>query len=868
MIFKIAANDYIIFSRSEQAKAQRETVIHKRKSWKGPTYPRTQIKEKKNIQPSVSNQKSFRLTIISTNDHRTSTFEGREKKKRMLIEDQLLNALLPNPQFEDDLNVILDWLQPYEHQLQPPSLRIKNSIKRLTGANLSAEFMRRFNEFYLVQVRSQYTAFMEEREFSSEKTIEFDELCKLENKLLFPCRYLQSLLDEKIVWDNIKNLRHYFIDRSLKFRRQLSDLLRNQVLERISSLSPSDNDNSKNNNEDTLIKLINWIDSSNSSFLSSKDLLMDILLEQIQETCNQRIRGHWTTSSSITSSYNDFLHSKFQHIVGLLGFSPDDQRLLSTVFHAFQLQFISIRIPEALDIFVTHFPKSKPAVIELNAVLRQHRDNYEQFMARLSSKFLIDFKREFLNPSVRILEALLGFLRSVKCFMYLEPSGKRVRLITDELKSRFQSHRELMKTLLYAMLDLKSEEYGELGIVPVAGIDRLSQELRVNEFEENVGWFDTIETSLDDMGSEGSSVSENDDLEISVSDIDNPKGTNARLNYEIILQQYLMWIPDNKFVIVPPGETQEKVNLLDILLQMLGNRRDFVDEFVRLLGNKLLHLTSSYVLDDNWLDCLGIIRDKFTNANKMVVHGVGSQLNGINDDGAPIMEGNGTDDDNDDDYDDDDDDNYHTSMDDSSVEEDMGTSSGRGGEVNVEGLYQVQLNKIDVMLHDMKNSEMLQDKITKLVGGTLRGNPIEMYPKFLTPLYWDIEEGQEIDKLPTSRNRYLTFDSSSVSDAVLACAYGHTLVNPDQALRYLEDKSTVEIQIDSTTLPPLVLTVTMLQYCVLEKFSSPGVGKARFTVEEIVNRCNISRTEAETALQFWTKNGVLSFDGSFYHSCE
>ena len=777
----------------------------------------------------------------------------------MLIEDQLLNALLPNPQFEDDLNVILDWLQPNEHRLQPPSLRIKNSIKRLTGANLSTEFIRRFNEFYLVQVRSQYIAFMEEQEFSFEKTVKFRELCKLEGKLLFPCRYLQSLLDEKLAWDNIKNLRHYFIDKSLKFRRQLIDLLRNQVLERISSLSLSNNVNN-NNDDDALLKLINWIDSSDSSFLSSKDLLMDILLEQVQETCNQRMRGHWTTSSSITSSYNDFLHSKFPHIVRLLGFSPDDERLLSMVFHAFQLQFISIRIPEVLDIFVTHFPKSRPAVIELNAVLRQHRDNYEQFMARLNAKFLIDFKREFLNPSIRIIEALLGFLRSVKCFMYLEPSGKRVRLITDELKSRFQSHRELIDTLLYAMLDLNSEEFDELGIVPVPGIDKLSQELRVNEFEENVGWFDTAMTSPDDMGNEGSSVSDNND-------IDNPKGADAtaRLNYEVILQQYLMWTPDNTIVTVPPGETQERVNLLDVLLQMLGNRREFVDKFVRLLGNKLLHLTSSYMLDDNWLDCLGIIRDKFTDANKMVVHGVDSRLNGISNDEGPNMEANGTDYD-DDDYDDDDD--NETSMDDSSFEDDMGTSNGRGGEVNVEGLYQVQLNKIDVMLHDMEQSEVLQNKITKLVEGSLRGNFVEMYPKFLTPLYWDIEEGHEIDKSPTSKGRQLTFNNNLVSSTVLACAYGHTLVNPDQALKYLEDRSMVEIQIDRSTLPPLVLTVTMLQYCVLEKFSSPGIGKARLTAEEIVSCCNISRTEAEAALQFWIKNGVLSFDGSFYRSCD
>lgn len=72
-----------------------------------------------------------------------------------------------------------------------------------------------------------------------------------------------------------------------------------------------------------------------------------------------------------------------------------------------------------------------------------------------------DFKKYILNPSVTTVDALLRYVKTIKAFLVLDPTGRCLHSITTFVKPYFQERKHLVNVLLYAMLDLPEEELKE-----------------------------------------------------------------------------------------------------------------------------------------------------------------------------------------------------------------------------------------------------------------------------------------------------------------------------------------------------------------------------------------------------------------------
>ena len=73
----------------------------------------------------------------------------------------------------------------------------------------------------------------------------------------------------------------------------------------------------------------------------------------------------------------------------------------------------------SLIYFVNEFPNSKPTIIEMRKLITHSTDFKTIVIAWLSI-----FEKKVLNPSGSTTDALLAYVKSVKAFLTLDPSGR------------------------------------------------------------------------------------------------------------------------------------------------------------------------------------------------------------------------------------------------------------------------------------------------------------------------------------------------------------------------------------------------------------------------------------------------------------
>lgn len=757
----------------------------------------------------------------------------------MMEIEQLLHSYVPQ-EHSDDLDNLLTWLSPQGHLNRPPSLRIKQSIRFISEIQLT-EFWRLLNEYYMNIVRTKYIALIDV--IGNEPTLKFNVILTMEKNLSFPCTYIMAFQQEFM--QVLNALRHYLVDNYPSFRKA--------VLFNIRQLSLNDD-------LDLIGSYIDWLDSSHALRLNSKDIVLELIVERIQLMCEEHMTGKWTKRYLVMETFNKFIETYWTHFSKLLNCPEDDHDLTTTVFNCFENTFIKIRTKEIYDIFIKSYPESKPTILELKKTLRNNRNHVKNYNM-IMQQYLKNFNRRILNPSITTLNALLAYIKSIECFLLLDPTGKYLKPFKMFVKPHLQKRKDLINIILYSILDLQVNEFHELGIKYIKDIHKLSVQL----LETNNNMFGNIQRT-DQIYNEQKRnstdyINQRDVLRTVNDEAGDITQKNNGLIYENVLKEFLIWVPettnitddnntsndplnDTSFIesgmdgntsmisnsIIRDGTTINGLtfNLLDVLLGLCESKELFISEFLKVLTQKLLDL-QSYRLDSKWMKCLHLLRNKYSATSSNLIAEEEAGLFSSNDE--PNREnnnGNGV---------------------------NMEAGNGNSGEMND---FTANLNKIDIMLNDIRFSERLSRKISQ--EHMIEHDPqVKVCPKFISPSYW------EPDNIPIESKIDATLELSKyhyndhLQNEILKYAYEFSKIEPNKALRLCKGKGSVNIEIELEGKDPLNLTITVPQYSVIDAFSDDRDCKGH-TIEELITMTHITKEEIEPILQFWVDKTILLYD--------
>lgn len=729
--------------------------------------------------------------------------------KAITDELQTLSSYIFHTNIVDDLNSLLTWMSPNDaksnHQLRPPSLRIKNIIKVLfpnnattspysmintsqannsivnegnTNKELQLQLFSTLKEFYIFQVR--YHFFLHFNNINYLKDIQ-----RWENYYEFPLRYVPIFDVNVNDWAlELNSLRHYLLNRNIKFKNNLRTRLDKLIMD---------------DDFDLADNLIQWLKSANGS-LSSTELIVNALYSKINKFCEDNMSRVWNKRFMIMETFNKFINQYWSQFSKLVGCPEDDHELTTTVFNCFESNFLRIRTNEIFDICVLAYPDSKVTLLELRKIMKDFKD-----YTNIVTTFLSDFKKYILNPSVTTVDALLRYVKTIKAFLVLDPTGRCLHSITTFVKPYFQERKHLVNVLLYAMLDLPEEELKEkinfnvdmkalLSLVDTLHDSDINQDTNITKRDKN-----KKSPFLWNLKVKGKREL-NKDLPI----------RHAML-YEHILNYYIAWVPEPNDMI--PGNIKSsyiKTNLFEVLLDLFESREFFISEFRNLLTDRLFTL-KFYTLDEKWTRCLKLIREKIvkfteTSHSNYITNGILGLLETT----APAADAD-----------------------------------------------QSNLNSIDVMLWDIKCSEELCRKMHEVAGL----DPI-IFPKFISLLYWKYNRDTQSSSdlafyLPIDLEKEL----QKYSDV-------YSQLKPGRKLQLCKDQGKVEIELAFKDGRKLVLDVSLEQCTVINQFHSTNDEPICLSLEQLSESLNISPPRLILLLNFWIQKGVLSNEKGIYSVIE
>lgn len=501
-----------------------------------------------------------------------------------------------HPGFEDDLESLLTWLNPNEpnsnHHMRPPPLRLKDTIKLLVNQYYNGQYIPEseheisrgldfdlanlLRQFYVHQVRYHFFS-----SFDSIRT--FKDIQKLEKYYESPLKFIhlfQSNPDEWIMERD--SLRHYLLNRSIKFRDNIKQRL--EIL-------------MKEDDFEIIGEILTWINNAHSS-VSSTQLLMDLIFMKITEYCESHLEGVFGERFLVMKTYNKFITKYWSHFAQLLNCPTDDHELTSVIYSLFEKQFLRIRTKQAFEIFVINYPSSKPTILEMRKLLVNSKQ-----LRKIVVVFLLEFEQRILNPSVTTVEALLAYVKCVKAFLALDSSGRYLQSISSFVRTGFQERSDLVTVLLYAILDLPSTQLAEAS---QAQLDPVSLEALAEEFKKSDLAIDDDSSSIN--GSKGA--------------IADSASFGDSLPYEEVMEQFLTWTPDS--LVLSPQSSNKRFSshsLLDILMELFESKDFFISEFLKLQTKRLLSL-KYYRLDKNWSNCLQILKKKLSKGLPVTTIGI------------------------------------------------------------------------------------------------------------------------------------------------------------------------------------------------------------------------------------------------------
>lgn len=655
-----------------------------------------------------------------------------------------------NPSLIDDLDGILTWLNPNEqesnHQMRPPSLRLKNGFKLLLdNKEIPPTFIELIREYLFLQTRAHFF-----RNFENVRS--FKEVQKLEKYYEFPLKYVNLFSTDE--WDNeLNGFRAYLFSNNAILRCTIKQRLRQLILD---------------DDFDMATKIYFWICQALECSLVY--LILDILMDKVCEYAEHNMRGSYRKRYVVMETFNTFISKYWSSFANMLKCAEDEHEITTQIFNCFEKEFLRIRTSEIFEIFVANYPDSSPTLLELRNVLKSPED-----FTHLISEFLRQFQERRMNPSITTAEILLSYVNAVKSILTVDTTGRYFQLLTNFIRPYVMERRDAVTTFLYAMLELDVSEISDPNVTSIhmEVLKDLARQLKDPEFtslerfaavEKNKGSIDTGFPVLFDHG---------------------------KALHEQILDSFLHWTPE------PSGTIRTKSNspllnknLLDIILEIFDSKDVVINEFLAIFTRKLLAL-KYYRLDPKWLRSLKLLKKKFDVRN------------------------------------------YSNGQDVSNI------------------------NNIDVMLKDIKQSEELSTKMHAIPELSDK-----VYPKFISYLFWNaatepFSKSTEF-RLPTWLN-----------NEVGKYARVYSQMKPGRKLHLFKYQGTVELCLTFDDGRVLESEVSFDRAAVISVFLEQD-SQQGLTLMQIITKTGLIETTVKIHLQYWLDMAALylNFDEGVYKILE
>ncbi|AMD18970.1 HBR069Wp [Eremothecium sinecaudum] len=512
---------------------------------------------------------------------------------------QLVDAVAGyNETLIDDLECLLAWMDPNDdhnnHRMEPPSLRIKNSIKLLEfQEGKKTVLVQTLRQWILSQVRFHFFHFMENLE-------EYNDMVNLEKYYEFPLKYVnifsQSELNSEIV-----RLRKYLLNRNPKFRSSMEERIRTLIL--------------YEDDFETAFILYNWMVKGLGHHMVK--FVIDLLTGKVELFCQDKMEGNVDQGNVISRVFNSFVEKWWSQFIQLLQFpNENDQELSNLAYGCFEKKFIKIKSKELFNEIIPKFPISKPALLEMKDVIKC--DSYE--LDRLVAQICRGFDTQLLIPSVTTIEILLYYVKAIKCLMVIDSTGRSLNRFTFKLKPKIKERSDLIITVLCAILELDSDEIIEV--------------ISKNTLTENPVLLGQLSRELKD------SIALNFH---SVSSIKTKTAVYsvAHERQDPVVKQFLEWTPEpglfkedvNKAGNINDDDTAELLELpkdvLEVVFQVFDSPEVLVNEFIKLITNHMLQM-DGYVLSAKWSQLLKTLMNKYFRNNKQVLKSICEESNLVN----------------------------------------------------------------------------------------------------------------------------------------------------------------------------------------------------------------------------------------------
>ena len=772
-----------------------------------------------------------------------------------MVSVDILLGQLGDLQLEDDLNIVLQWLLPKEHQCHPPSLRVRDSIKKIVLSS-TRQFNNGFKLYYYNIIRGQYFTFL----YIHTNSITYTELYKLESQFYYPLQFISILNDADSLEDSLDNVifsvRHYFIDTNKQFRNHLSTEIKRLIYKEDFNLCQ---------------KLIEWIEESNSDSFNAKGLVLDIMLKEIKNICHKLMKGVWNDTNIVKRCYDKFMDTLYPGFIWLLQTSNialcynnnnnivDDKDILGLIYDCFEKQFIDIKMDEIFELII-NCSKTGPTLFELRGIIAKYNGLIDKFVIH----FLGQFQKFISDASKSTIEILTTFIMSIDVFIYLNIRDHYLRVLTTFVKPILASRDNLIEYYLYSVLNLNDKEFNTFNIFKPEGFADLTSVLKGHHLLS----FTSTPPEIVPSHIKNKHVSSSSSLSSS---------TNNKQDGMIVfdlLRQYQTWVPDG--ISMDPGkdinmlEQNRDVNesmsmnksmmkngiiygrsnlITDCLLSIIDDKDKLITILLNIITLRLLK-TPNRKLGKKYLVAYHLIYKRIRYGHNLITVNdidVHTDKNSRETNTNIMLNKN----------------NPIQHIDD--IDSELIINDGQIKRYNDRIRYVnaideeeeifVKFNKINVMLGDMEESDRLEKHIVQ--------DNLRIYPKFVSSYYWNLKKTNQKDHSSDVENRMKI--NSQLEDKILSYTKGYNFLRPGRVIKYCKDETIVSITLcDSDTHKETKHNVTMSQYSIIEKFDNDI---SRIKIDDLSRQCGMTDSELLDAAQYWIEKGILRYeDGTFWAS--
>ncbi|AAS54298.1 AGL193Wp [Eremothecium gossypii ATCC 10895] len=513
-------------------------------------------------------------------------------------QQQVVDAVCTwDPSLKDEIEAVLEWMDPNDdhnnHQMRPPSLRIKNSIRLLRlGEQAPGTTVGLLRQCAVSQMRQHFFRHWERLE-------QYTDMVKLERYYEFPLRYVAVFTEDEVAAELV-GLRKYLLNGNPGFRANMEARIRALILQ--------------DDDFETAARLYKWIVQGLGHPMVK--FVIEVLTQKIALFCRNRMDGNVDQRYLIMEVFNSFIARCWAQFIQLLQFpTADDPELNNLIYRCFEKKFIELKTQELFHQIIPKFPMSKPALLEMKSVIKGDTAELDRLVAQIYN----DFHKELLVPSVTTVEILLYYVKTIKCLMVVDPTGRSMNRFTSKLKPKIKERSDLIISVLCAILELDSDEIHEV--------------ISKNTLTENPQLLSQLSKELKNSTA------------LTFHSMSTSKGKAAIYSVAFerqdqLVKQFLEWTPepgpftaDDAKALNSDDDGAETLELpkdvLEVVFQVFDSPEVLINEFIQLVTNHMLQM-DGYVLNAKWSQLLKTVMKKYFKNNKQVLKSMCEESNLVN----------------------------------------------------------------------------------------------------------------------------------------------------------------------------------------------------------------------------------------------